>query len=160
VDLGQRWERLVVAVYSRTPERTRRSVLRVTTPSYRVGVLVVLRRPDGRVLLVSQPYLDGWALPGGNLARGETPAVGAMRELREELGVDLHVDEPTTAQLRPHDRWVTFVVACDVDDATADRARSQSTEITSLGWFATDDLPSLHVDSAGPLDLLLGVSRG
>lgn len=154
MDLKQRWERLVVAVYARTPERSRRAVLRRTTPSFRVGVLVVLRRPDGRVLLVDQPYLVGWALPGGNLVRGESLVDGAERELREELGLSLSLDEPHVAELRTHDRWVTFIVACDVDDAIADSVRGQSSEISQVRWFPLDDLPVMHSDSAGPLGLL------
>ena len=50
------WQRLVVAVYARTPERPRRAVVRLLTPGYRVGALAVVAREDGRLLLVDQPY--------------------------------------------------------------------------------------------------------
>ena len=155
MQLGQRWERLLVAAYSRTPERPRRAVMRLTTPGHRVGVLVLLRRPDGRVLLVDQPYLPGWSLPGGNLKRGEDPASGAVRELREELGIRVPVPEPVHAHLRTSDRWVTFVVSCDVDDLTADSARPRSEEIATLGWFPPDALPPLSTEAAAPLRLAL-----
>lgn len=155
MDVRARWERLVVAAYTHAPERCRRVVLRRTTPSFRVGVLVLLRRPDGRVLLVEQPYLEGWALPGGNLARGESLVEGAARELREELGIVLALDEPRLAVLRTHDRWVSFIVSCSVGDDVADRVRSHSSEITRTGWFGLDDLPVVHPDSAEPLQLLV-----
>ena len=37
-------------------------------------------------------HASQWALPGGRLDEGETPTVAALRELDEELGVDLGED--------------------------------------------------------------------
>ena len=144
-----------MAAYARTPERPRRAVMRLTTPRHSVGVLVVLRRPDGRVLLVDQPYLEGWSLPGGNLKRGEDPTSGAIRELREEIGVHVPVRRPVLAVLRTHDRWVSFVVDHDVDDLTADAVRPRSEEIGGLGWFDPDALPPLARDVVEPMRLVL-----
>ena len=52
----------------------------------------------GSALLVAQrqrpPDLAGlWELPGGKVAPGETEAEALVRELREELGVDVTVGE-------------------------------------------------------------------
>jgi len=149
------WERLVVAVYARTPERPRRAVVRLLTPGYRVGVLAVLRRPDGRVLLVDQPYVEGWSLPGGDLKRRETVGQGLARELREELAVDLPVAEPVLAAQRAHDHWVTFVAGLDVSQAIADGLRPHSAELSRIGWFAPDALPPVHEDAAPALHLAL-----
>jgi 8-oxo-dGTP diphosphatase len=54
---------------------------------------VVLVDADGRVLLAQRP--DGkqmaglWEFPGGKVDPGETPEVALIRELREELGIDV-----------------------------------------------------------------------
>lgn len=148
------WDRLVVAVYARAPERPRRALVRLATPGYRVGALAVLVRPDGRVLLVDQPYTRGWSLPGGDLERGEDPAAGLRRELREEVG--LHVDVPpmTLACLRTHDRWVTFVARLEVADDVADGLGSTGPELRGVGWFAPGALPPVHPDAVGPLALV------
>ncbi len=58
------------------------------TPTPTVGV-VCLRGDE--VLLIKRgtpPRLGQWSLPGGRLEWGETTAAGALRELKEETGVD------------------------------------------------------------------------
>lgn len=147
------WDRLVVALYSRAPERPRRAVVRLLSPSYRVGALAVVVRPDGRVLLVDQPYVRGWSLPGGDLARGEQPHEGLARELREELGLAVALPPLTTACLRTADRWVTFVHRLEVAEAAARGLTARSAEIARVAWFAPDALPALHDDAVEPLRL-------
>ena len=55
---------------------------------------VALIDGDGRVLLARRPEgkaLAGlWEFPGGKVGPGETPEAALIRELREELGIDVH----------------------------------------------------------------------
>src|SRR5438132_8092956 len=54
---------------------------------------VALIGPDWRVLLAQRPagkHLAGlWELPGGKVQPGETPETALIRELEEELGIDV-----------------------------------------------------------------------
>ncbi len=54
---------------------------------------VALIDPDGRVLLAQRPegkHLAGlWEFPGGKVHLGETPEAALIRELDEELGIDV-----------------------------------------------------------------------
>lgn len=56
-------------------------------------VCVALIDTDGRVLLAERPAgkpLAGlWEFPGGKIHAGETPEAALIRELREELGIDV-----------------------------------------------------------------------
>jgi 8-oxo-dGTP diphosphatase len=55
---------------------------------------VALIDADGRVLLAERPagkHLAGlWEFPGGKVTPGETPEAALVRELGEELGIDVH----------------------------------------------------------------------
>jgi 8-oxo-dGTP diphosphatase len=57
--------------------------------------------PDGRVLLTERPAgktMAGlWEVPGGKIEAGERPEQTLIRELKEELGID--VQEPCLAPL-------------------------------------------------------------
>ncbi|OEU96510.1 NUDIX hydrolase [Streptomyces oceani] len=50
---------------------------------------VLLFDEDDRVLLVDPTYKPGWEFPGGVVEPGEAPARAGMREVAEELGIEL-----------------------------------------------------------------------
>lgn len=57
-------------------------------------VAVALIDADGRVLIAERPAgksMAGlWEFPGGKVGEGETPEAALIRELKEELGIDVH----------------------------------------------------------------------
>jgi 8-oxo-dGTP diphosphatase len=53
---------------------------------------VVVR--DGRVPLVHRGRYDDWSLPKGKLEPGETWEQAALREVREETGLECMIGEP------------------------------------------------------------------
>ncbi len=113
------------------------------SPTFTGGAVVAATRPDGRVLLVTHAYAQGWGLPGGLLDRGETPAVTVRREVREEVGLDVDVAPHGVAVLTPNRRHFNFVFRAAICDDVADEVSSRTPEITGVGWFALDDLPDL-----------------
>jgi ADP-ribose pyrophosphatase YjhB (NUDIX family) len=56
-------------------------------PSVNVGVL----NDDGELLLIRRTDNENWAMPGGAMDIGETIAEAAVRETREETGIDCEV---------------------------------------------------------------------
>ena len=56
-------------------------------------VAVALIDADGRILLSQRPegkQMSGlWEFPGGKIEEGETPEVALVRELKEELSIDI-----------------------------------------------------------------------
>ncbi|GAB3480143.1 NUDIX domain-containing protein [Amycolatopsis cihanbeyliensis] len=61
----------------------------ISTP--RVAAGVIFTDHQDRVLLVRPTYKDYWDIPGGYVTRGESPRHAAVREVREELGLDVRI---------------------------------------------------------------------
>ena len=56
----------------------------------------VVRDTSGRVLLVlraNEPSRGMWSIPGGRIEPGESARAAAVREVREETGLDVEVGE-------------------------------------------------------------------
>jgi 8-oxo-dGTP pyrophosphatase MutT (NUDIX family) len=54
------------------------------------GVHAIPLTPEGRLVLVKLRYAPGWRVPGGGRSKREDPVDGALRELREEIGMTSH----------------------------------------------------------------------
>jgi len=55
------------------------------------SVNVVVTNDDGEVLLIRRTDNDNWAVPGGAVDLGESVAQAAIRETREESGIDCQI---------------------------------------------------------------------
>ena len=109
------------------------------------GVQVILLDPAGRVLLQLRdddpaiPYPGTWCLPGGHLEDGELPVDCAVRELREEMGLDLppaalhHVVSRQRSYGLEHTWWA----ALDVDPATIELTEGQAVRLFSPAEIGT-----------------------
>ena len=57
------------------------------------GVRVILQDEEGRILMVWQHHeeRDFWLVPGGGIEDGENSIEAAIREVKEETGLDIEV---------------------------------------------------------------------
>ena len=67
------------------------SVMNSALPKKRLIAHVLMRDVQDRVLLCETQFKKDWELPGGIVEPLEPPRLGAAREVREELGIDLDV---------------------------------------------------------------------
>ena len=116
------------------------------------SVSVLLIDPAGRLLLVRHAgHHDGWAVLGGAVGIGESPAQAAVREAREEIGVDIRLlrlrdvlGGPEYEVTYPHGDRTAYVTAVyDAEVASGGIPAPDNDEVSDVAWFACDLLPGL-----------------
>ncbi len=114
-----------------------------------LGVRIAVFDREDRILLVMHTYVPGWYFPGGAVDRGETVAVAAVRELREETGIA--VGEPPeffgfyhNARQSSRDHIALFTLT--IDQVPPDALKPNG-EIAEARFFSLDDLPEDITDA-------------
>jgi ADP-ribose pyrophosphatase YjhB (NUDIX family) len=112
------------------------------------GVTGVVLDADDRVLLVRRSDDGRWTLVTGVLDPGEQPAVGLVREIYEETGVEAEVErlvrvEATEPSAYPNGDQVQYLDLAFRCRALGGEARVNDDESTEVAWFALDALPEL-----------------
>ena len=60
------------------------------------GIVIDNETATPRVLLVHRPQYDDWSFPKGKLDAGETVEQAALREVKEETGLECRIIRPLT----------------------------------------------------------------
>jgi ADP-ribose pyrophosphatase YjhB (NUDIX family) len=101
----------------------------------------------GRILLVRRADNGKWAMPGGALEVGETPAEGIVREVLEETGVQCRTlslvgvfDSRLCGTVSRHHLY-QFTFLCKPLNQEQVEEPSHAVEILDRGWFLEDGLP-------------------
>src|SRR3989344_3049495 len=69
-------------------------VMRLFQDKFLVGVIGIILNEKKEILLFKHSYRShAWSLPGGYLKSGEHPREGLEREIKEESGLVVSVDE-------------------------------------------------------------------
>ncbi len=104
-------------------------------PSLGVNVALV---EDGRVLLTRREDFDVWCLPGGAVASGETVAEAAVRETREETGLDVALDRLVGVYFQSTGIHTCVFTA----HAVGGSLRADPSEVTEIRRFGRAELPA------------------
>jgi 8-oxo-dGTP diphosphatase len=112
-------------------------------------VAAVIHDADGRVLLTQRPedrHMGGlWEFPGGKIDDGEAPAEALVRELDEELGIEIVVQRPLTFAI--HDEPGLRILLLFFD-ARISGGEPRGHEGQAVEWVAMKDLPSFPTPPA------------
>jgi 8-oxo-dGTP diphosphatase len=113
----------------------------------RVGVGAIVLDEQGRIGLMQRGPLARneqgmWACPGGAVERGETLCEAIMREVREEIDLEIAVLTQLAAfdHLLPDgEQWVSVAFVARLLSGTP--AAREPGKCSAWGWFAPNDLP-------------------
>ncbi|MBU1631833.1 MAG: NUDIX domain-containing protein [Nanoarchaeota archaeon] len=119
---------------------------------------------DNKVLLIHHNKLNLWLPVGGHIDSNETPDRALMREIKEEVNLNVEIlgNSPVpligntkenlalpfhtnTHSVGDHDHFCSFYL-CKPNNPTELKINS---ELRDFGWFSEDDLNQEHV----PLDV-------
>jgi 8-oxo-dGTP diphosphatase len=107
--------------------------------------IIILRR--GRIVLIKRkfaPFRGKWALPGGFVDYGEEPQKAAVREAKEETGLDVRLADERIAYVfgdpkrDPRGHLISLVF---VAKPGTSRLKTLTGETTDAKFFSRKDLP-------------------
>ena len=117
------------------------------------SVFVAVRRLQGSLLLVRRCDSGAWELPGGRVDVGETAVQAAVREAREEAGLQVEVTELAGIFTGPG--HVVRSAGGDVRQQFALVFRARATggvphadqgETCAAAWVPVEDIPGLPIE--------------
>ncbi|GAB2757758.1 NUDIX hydrolase [Amycolatopsis magusensis] len=119
--------------------------------SIAVAVSAFIQDDEGRILMIRRTDNDLYSIPGGQLELGETLTQAAVREVREETGIECEVTGLIGIYSNPN-----HVIAYDDGEVRQEfsicfRAKPTggelrtSNESSEAKWIPQDNIPSLEV---------------
>ncbi|MBI2872247.1 MAG: NUDIX domain-containing protein [Chloroflexi bacterium] len=109
-------------------------------PKLAVAVIVEM---DGKLLLqrrAIEPGMGKWSFPSGYVDRGEVVEEAAVREVREETGMEVALGSLVGLYSEPGN---PVVLAVYVARATGGQLGASDNEVHEVGLFSPDALPPL-----------------
>jgi len=106
----------------------------------KVAVGTILQRDDKHILLLRraiEPGYGKWVFPGGFVDRGEEVVVAAVREAREESGLQVRIDRLLNVYSYPGRAPVIIVYVASITGGTL----ALDDESTEAKFFPPDDIP-------------------
>lgn len=104
----------------------------------------------GEILLVKPTYKNHWGMPGGTIEEGESPAKGCVREVKEELSLEVkkenlklllvdYIAEGVTKSWGDALRFVFFVGV--LSDEEISEIKLQESELERMEFVDVSELP-------------------
>ncbi len=116
------------------------SVTEERSDSPTLGVNTFIER-NGKVLLTKRMDFEVWCLPGGGVDPGESAAQAAVRETREETGLEVNLTRLVGMYSRTGWLGSGLTVLVFAAEEWGGELRIQPDEVLEAGFFSPEDLP-------------------
>jgi mutator protein MutT len=111
---------------------------------------------DGRVLLLYRSDEEHWEVPGGKVEEGENPTEAAVREAKEEIGVDVSLEKPFYSGEFQHNN-IIFLWHCYQASIDEGEPEVKKDKFEKLEWFKASELDDLEL--ASNIEMILPALR-
>ena len=139
-------QKFIARVWRALPPRVRRWSMRATQTRFTVTAGALIFNDSGQVLLLKHRFRagSGWGIPGGFLEHGEQPEEALRRELREEIGLEVHHVEIFTARSfkKPQQVEILFRCRANTQGAQPEQVKPRTMEVEHAEWFSPQKLPA------------------
>ncbi len=110
-----------------------------------IATVACIVEREGKIALILRkwpPFPDTWVLPGGRIDEGETAHSTAIREIKEETGLDIdpHFFAYNDESFPNHKWFATVIVFYAGAKGTVKKDKSETKDIR---WFSPADINEL-----------------
>ena len=96
---------------------------------------------EGKILLTQREDFGTWILPSGGVEDGESIAQAAIREIKEETGLDVELTRLVGVYSRLNNMSPGYMILFTAKPVGGE-IRCQPGETIAVEWFAFDEIPS------------------
>jgi len=122
------------------PKSIQLAIMRLFQDQFLIGVTGIIFNEKDEVLLFKHTYRQTmWSLPGGYMKGREHPGEGLEREIAEESGLVVSVDDQLKIRT---DRLSSRLDICLIGEFIGGEFRP-SAEVSEWGFFSFEELPNI-----------------
>lgn len=123
------------------PKKFQLVIMRMLQDEFLIGVTGVILNANNEILICKHTYRQGsqWGLPGGYIKSKESPKEGLVREIEEETGFIVRIDE----EIKIRTDRETARLDISFIGRFIDGTFKQSDEVSEVRFFSFDNLPAL-----------------
>lgn len=104
---------------------------------YSIGAFPIILDENNKILLAHRTDYDIWNCPGGGMDDSETPDQAAIREAKEEVGVDIEIIRCAGVYPKKDKNEIVFSFVAKIVGGTL----QYTEEADDIAWFSFEDLP-------------------
>ena len=131
-----------------------REVLRRTPENPMRGIIGIISRGDKLLVIQRSKHVRApltWCFPGGEIEPGESYAEALVREMREEIGVEVEPGEHVTTQTKHDGRLILY---CWTAEIVSGDPTPNPREVAQIVWMTPDEIRVKEGILPGMIDIL------
>lgn len=118
-------------------------------PKKRCGSGAIILNEEAKIMMLKTTYRDFYEIPGGIVEKDESPIECCIREINEEIGLNLKIEKLLALeyQKQEFDDCLMFLFDGGVlNSSQIQNIKLQNEEIESFGFYTLEEIKELTVE--------------